>query len=92
MKKCVAAVLLLMPMSFHPVLAKPIEQNKTESCAKEASKKPEKERYDFMRGCVQHKDRQEKPSGSQEAQRAKVNACNADARSDGKVSTEQCQK
>jgi hypothetical protein len=81
MKKLSGIALLVTLFVSHSAFANDEQQNKTEQCAKEASGKPVNERYDYMPGCVQKKAIEEKPSGSQEARRAKLKACTTEAKS-----------
>jgi hypothetical protein len=96
MKKLSGIALLLALFASHSAFAKDEQQNKTEQCAQEASGKSVSERYNYMPGCVQKKAIEEKPSGSQEARKAKLKACTTEAKgqSEGhrKQFVKQCMK
>lgn len=77
MKKLLGAIVLLMPIAFHPALAETAQQNKMKSCNVKAGSKKGDERKAFMKECLS-KD-SEQGSAAQQAQREKMKTCNAEA-------------
>lgn len=78
MKRLLGAVLLLMPIAFHPALAETAQQNKMKSCNVKAGSKKGDERKAFMKECLS-KDSSDQGSAAQQAQREKMKTCNASA-------------
>lgn len=79
MKKLFGAVVLLMPIAFHPALAETAQQNKMKSCNVKAGSKKGDERKAFMKECLSKDSEQGNGSAAQQAQREKMKTCNADA-------------
>ncbi len=77
MRKLLVAVMLLVPLSFNPVLAASAQQEKMKACNAEAKDKKGEERKAFMKECLSNKPQ---ASEAQKAQQEKMKACNAEAK------------
>jgi hypothetical protein len=82
MRKLLATVLFVVPISFHPAFAATEQQNKMASCNKEATDKKGDERKAFMKECLSTKPAAsgKQPSEAQKAQQDKMKTCNTDAK------------